>query len=79
MLATQFSGRWEETLKRCNDGKIFLDYDADEFRLILKELRRCQIDPSRQLTMPDTSVEDLWTYLGLPVPVIFTEKRYLVD
>ena len=35
MLASQFCGRWEETLKRCSDWKVFLDYDADIYHRLL--------------------------------------------
>ena len=53
LLASQFSGRWwEDNMKKDTDDRVFLDYDADEFKLTLKELRRCQLDPEHVLEMP---------------------------
>ena len=41
LLSSQFSGRWEKSVKRTEDGSVFLDYDPDLFALTLtKELRR---------------------------------------
>ena len=45
MLAIQFSGRWEDSMKKDEDGRIFLNYDPDSFKLILKELWECEMDP----------------------------------
>jgi hypothetical protein len=83
MLASQFSGRWEDSMKKGEDGRIFLNYDPDKFKLILSELRECEMDPEHELKMPDPSVKGLWKYLGLeaavvPVPPVFTESTILL-
>mmetsp|Transcript_13709 Transcript_13709/g.17860 ORF Transcript_13709/g.17860 Transcript_13709/m.17860 type:complete len:357 (+) Transcript_13709:31-1101(+) len=44
MLASMFSGRWEESLpKHDEDERIFLDYDPDCFKEILNQLRTMRI------------------------------------
>ena len=47
MLASQFSGRWENTVKRDEEGRIFFNWDPDYFKMILRELRECELDPLR--------------------------------
>ena len=56
MLASQFSGRWDATLTKDADERVFLDYDPDEFKLTLKELRRCRMNPQSRMRMPDPSL-----------------------
>ena len=80
MLASQFSGRWEDSMKKDEEGRILLDYDPpDEFALTLKELRHCAMDPDPPLKMPDPSLEVFWKYMGLvptppPEPSVFSES-----
>lgn len=38
-LAARFSGRWEQSLSRGDQGRIFLDYDSYSFQQILLCLR----------------------------------------
>ena len=79
MLATKFSGRWEGNMKKDEDGRVFLNYDPDEFKLILKELRKCEINPLRRLKMPDPSLKDLWMFLGLPTTDFAKSTILLAD
>ena len=49
------------------DGRIFLDWDPDDFSVILKELEACAGgDVDHKMKIPDPSVKTLWTYLLLP-------------
>ena len=43
LLATMFSGRWEDGLKRDEDGAVFLDYNPQYFGYILDYLRAKKI------------------------------------
>ena len=45
LLATMFSGRWEESLERDQDGVVFLDFNPQYFVLILDYLRATRIAP----------------------------------
>src|SRR5690554_1332976 len=39
LLASMFSGRWEESLTRDEEGKVFFDFDPELFRFVLSYLR----------------------------------------
>lgn len=39
MLASKFSGRWDESLEKDKDGNIFIDQDFPLFSILLKYLR----------------------------------------
>ena len=66
MLATKFSGRWEGSMKKDADGRVFLNYDPDEFKLILKELRKYEINPLHRPIEERCSIhrslKDLWMF-----------------
>lgn len=41
MLATRFSGRWDDSLEKDKDGNFFVDQDPEVFVLLLNFLRQC--------------------------------------
>mmetsp|Transcript_16843 Transcript_16843/g.38027 ORF Transcript_16843/g.38027 Transcript_16843/m.38027 type:complete len:339 (-) Transcript_16843:121-1137(-) len=43
ILAAMFSGRWEESMKSDNKGRIFLDFDPDCFATMLHHLRLARL------------------------------------
>ena len=72
LLATMFSGRWEDRLTKDKDGNVFLDYDPECFKFILNYLRAKKMQsPERQaiiLSPPQEKKNDYWIlidYLGL--------------
>ena len=72
LLATMFSGRWEESLERDQDGAVFLDFNPQYFVLILDYLREKRIaQPGKPIPLPkvaDDQLErfnNLLQYLGL--------------
>lgn len=53
MLASMFSGRWDNTLEKDNDGNVFIDSSPDLFLLLLDFLRRKSIeDPADRAEEP---------------------------
>ena len=76
LLATMFSGRWEESLERDQDGAAFLDFNPQYFVLILDYLREKRIaQPGKPIPMPKVSDDqserfnNLLQYLGLSVEI----------
>ena len=72
LLATMFSGRWEESLERDQDGVVFLDYNPQYFVLILDYLRATKIAaPGTRIPWPKVADDQskyfniLLQYLGL--------------
>ena len=72
MLASMFSGRWEESLTREKGGRIFFDQNPNNFALILDYLRATKTataeNPASQPEVPGNQVKnynDLVEYLGL--------------
>ena len=72
LLATMFSGRWEESLERDQDGAVFLDFNPQYFVLILDYLREKKIaQPEKPIPLPKVSDDELerfnnlLQYLGL--------------
>ena len=72
LLATMFSGRWEESLERDQDGAVFLDFNPQYFVLILDYLREKRIAQlGKPIPLPkvaDDQLErfnNLLQYLGL--------------
>ena len=50
------SGRWDESLKRDSDGRIFLDYDYELIAIIVNHFREKKIeDPSNPVKSPYVS------------------------
>ena len=72
LLASMFSGRWEDSVVRDQDGAVFFDFDPQYFGLILSYLRTKKIATSENPTslpnVPKSQVKDfnvLVEYLGL--------------
>lgn len=73
LLATMFSGRWEQQLCKDKQGNYFLDFDPAFFKPILSHLRAKKIEtPERKAiapTMPTGKEDDVFRnlvcYLGL--------------
>jgi len=72
MWSYMFSGRWDESLKRDSDGRIFLDYDYDLIEIIVNHFREKKIeDPSNPVKSPyvpphkKESFQRLLQYFGL--------------
>lgn len=53
MLASKFSGRWDDSLEKDRDGNIFLDLDFDDFKMMIDFLRDKAIEsPQYPVTAP---------------------------
>ncbi|CAB4040842.1 SH3KBP1-binding 1 [Paramuricea clavata] len=77
LLASMFSGRWEDGLKRDKDGAIFFDFDPQYFVIILAYLRARKIaTPENPVPAPKVPEEqakhfnDLVQYLGLNEEIV---------
>ncbi|CAB4034760.1 Chaperone dnaK2 [Paramuricea clavata] len=77
LLASMFSGRWEDGLKRDKDGAIFFDFDPQYFVIILGYLRARKIaTPENPVPVPKVPEEqakhfnDLVQYLGLNEEIV---------
>ena len=86
LLATMFSGRWEDGIKRDRDGAVFFDFNPQYFGYILEYLRTKKIatpdDPAEMPKVPRDQAKSFNTlveYLGLsdeivvPVDIVPTE------
>ena len=85
------SGRWEDSLKRDNNGNIFFDYDYELIEIIVNYLRMKKVeDPSRPLKYPHVlahktdDFERLLQYFGLvdffkgsPSTMIFSKSNFV--
>ena len=60
------------------NGRIFMDWDSDDFSMILKELEACASDRDRAISMPDPSVKSLWKLLSLP-SLLFDGSEILLN
>ena len=72
MFTYMFSGRWEESLKRDDNGRIFLDHDPEFIEIIVNFLRKSKIkDPIEPVRPPKVicdkkkDFDDLLRYFGL--------------
>ena len=86
LLASMFSGRWETSLERDEDGRIFFDFNPQYFVLILDYLRAKRVatpeNPAPLPKVPDDQAKNfnnLIEYLGLtheivPAPIAPPEK-----
>ena len=86
LLASMFSGRWEDSLERDKDGAIFFDFNPQYFLVILEYLRAKKIaTPENPAPLPKVaedqakSFNNLLGYLGLsdeivPPEIIPSEK-----
>ncbi|CAB4042100.1 Chaperone dnaK2 [Paramuricea clavata] len=77
LLASMFSGRWEDGLKRDKDGAIFFDFNPQYFVIILDYLRARKIaTPENRVPVPKVPEEqakhfnDLVQYLGLNEEIV---------
>ncbi|XP_046851096.1 uncharacterized protein LOC124444516 isoform X1 [Xenia sp. Carnegie-2017] len=84
LLASMFSGRWEDRLTKDKDGNVFLDYDPECFKFILNYLRAKKMQsPERQAIIPSPPQEknnDYWiliNYLGLENEFLKRSERRL--
>ena len=72
LLATMFSGRWEDAVKRDQDGAVFFDFNPQYFSYILEYLRTKKIaTPEKPAELPKVPRDEaknfntLVEYLGL--------------
>ncbi len=66
LLASMFSGRWEDSLKRDKDGAVFFDFNAQHFVLILDYLRQNKIEsPENPAPLPKVSDDQLQSFTNL--------------
>ena len=78
LFSSMFSGRWETSLARDEDGRIFFDFNPKHFVLILDYLRGKAIatpeNPVPLPKVPDDQVKsfnNLIEYLGLSDEIVF--------
>jgi hypothetical protein len=76
-----FSGRWEDSLERDQDGAIFLDFNPQYFLVILDYLRAKKIaTPENPAPLPKVAEDqaknfnNLLEYLGLSDEIVPAEK-----
>ena len=81
LLASMFSGRWEDSLERDQDGAIFFDFNPQYFVVILDYLRAKKIaTPEHPASLPKVaedqaeSFNNLLAYLGLSDEIVPAEK-----
>jgi hypothetical protein len=81
LLASMFSGRWEDSLERDKDGAIFFDFNPQYFLVILEYLRAKKIaTPGHPAPLPKVaedqaeSFNNLLGYLGLSDEIVPAEK-----
>ena len=66
LLASMFSGRWEDSLKRDKDGAVFFDFNPQHFVLILDYLRQKKIaSPENPAALPRVSEDQLPSFTNL--------------
>ena len=80
LLATMFSGRWEDSVKRDQDGVVFFDVNPKYFGYILDYLRAKKIaTPENPAPLPEVpqnqekNFSNLVEYLGLSKEIVPTE------
>ena len=80
LLATMFSGRWEDAVKRDQDGAVFFDFNPQYFGYILDYLRAKRIaTPGKPAPLPKVpqdqakNFDNLVEYLGLSSEIVPTE------
>ena len=81
LLASMFSGRWEDSLERDQDGAIFFDFNPQYFLVILDYLRAKKIaTPENPAPLPKVAEDqaknfnNLLEYLGLSDEIVPAEK-----
>ncbi|XP_028410726.1 uncharacterized protein LOC114533409 [Dendronephthya gigantea] len=80
LLASMFSGRWEDSVPRDQDGAVFFDYNPVYFGFILDYLRAKKMatpeNPAPLPDVPDNQVknfQNLVGYLGLSEDIVPTK------
>ena len=81
LLASMFSGRWEDSLERDQDGAIFFDFNPQYFLVILDYLRAKKIaTPENPAPLPKVAEDqaknfnNLLEYLGLSDEIVPAEN-----
>jgi hypothetical protein len=81
LLASMFSGRWEDSLERDQDGAIFFDFNPQYFVVILDYLRAKKIaTPENPAPLPKVAEDqaknfnNLLEYFGLSDEIVPAEK-----
>ena len=81
LLASMFSGRWEDSLERDQDGAIIFDFNPQYFVVILDYLRAKKIaTPENPAPLPKVAEDqakhfnNLLEYLGLSDEIVPAEK-----
>ncbi|CAB4030426.1 Chaperone dnaK2 [Paramuricea clavata] len=86
LLASMFSGRWEDSLERDQDGAVFFDFNPQYFVIILDYLRAKKVatteNPAPLPIVPEDDAKNfnnLLEYLGLsdeivPAEIVPSEK-----
>jgi hypothetical protein len=81
LLASMFSGRWEDSLERDQDGAIFFDFNPQYFVVILDYLRAKKIaTPENPAPLPKVAEDqakkfnNLLEYVGLSDEIVPAEK-----
>ena len=81
LLASMFSGRWEDSLERDQDGAIFFDFNPQYFLVILDYLRAKKIaTPENPAPLPKVAEDQakrfniLLEYFGLSDEIVLAEK-----
>lgn len=69
MLATKFSGRWEDSLDKDRDGNIFIDQEYSLFKVMVDYLRKKEMETDLYPAPPpkfdsDTSKQDFYRMLS---------------
>jgi hypothetical protein len=59
LLATQFSGRWDESLAKDADGNFFLDLPVNPFLILVNFLRSRELMSPSGPDVPSPSLEDM--------------------
>jgi len=52
MLASKFSGRWDDSIEKDKDGNFFIDEDATVFMQLLDYLRKCDKRKNNDILIP---------------------------
>ena len=86
LLATMFSGRWEDRVKRDKDGVVFFDFNPEYFGWILDYLRAKKIsspeNPAVLAEVPKNQMKNFNTlleYLGLSDEILSTSPTEVVQ
>ena len=80
LFATMFSGRWEDSVERDQDGAVFFDFNPQYFAYILDYLREKKITSGQNLPslpeFPESQMKHFYSlveYLGLSDEIFPTE------